>query len=212
MVQHQCQQISLQCSFIFLTGICHGTQLTNPRHKSQLRRAINFISAEQDRVPPHLNLESLWQLTSKTKWVGDKSNLLINAEWIRWQFSCWPWASYWPDSWSPESCKRKKFFSKMEKLLRSFLWEINFQKLDYFPARAKNARARRACTLRALRLLLADSALTLGRGKTFWRVGQVFFYENSHNSGTESKKIVPNVGKKPSLQRLKMGQRPKLGA
>ena len=34
-------QISLQCSFIFLTGICHGTQLTNPSHESQLSRASN---------------------------------------------------------------------------------------------------------------------------------------------------------------------------
>ena len=33
--------------------------------------------------------------------------------------------------------------------------------------------ARRACALRALGLLLADGALTVGRGKTFWCVGQV---------------------------------------
>ena len=36
------KQISLLCSFIFLTGICHGTQLTNPSYKSQLSRAINY--------------------------------------------------------------------------------------------------------------------------------------------------------------------------
>ena len=40
-------------------------------------------------------------------------------------------------------------------------------------ARARSARARRACALRALGLLLADGVLTVGWGKTFWRVGQV---------------------------------------
>ena len=38
------------------------------------------------------------------------------------------------------------------------------------PARTRSARARRACALRALGLLLADGAPTVGRGKTFWRV------------------------------------------
>ena len=33
--------------------------------------------------------------------------------------------------------------------------------------------ARRACALRALGLLLADGAPTVGWGKTFWRVGRV---------------------------------------
>ena len=42
-----------------------------------------------------------------------------------------------------------------------------------FPARA---RVRRACALRALGLLLADSAPTVGRGKTFWRVNRFFFF------------------------------------
>ena len=36
-----------------------------------------------------------------------------------------------------------------------------------YPAHARNARARRACALRALGLLLADGAPTVGRGKTF---------------------------------------------
>ena len=30
------------CSFIFLTGICRRTQLTNPSHKIQLSRALNY--------------------------------------------------------------------------------------------------------------------------------------------------------------------------
>ena len=36
------------------------------------------------------------------------------------------------------------------------------------------ARARRACALRGLGLLLADGAPTVGRGKTFWRVNRIF--------------------------------------
>ena len=36
-----------------------------------------------------------------------------------------------------------------------------------YQARARSARARRACALRALGLLLADGAPTVGRGKTF---------------------------------------------
>ena len=43
----------------------------------------------------------------------------------------------------------------------------------HYPARARSARARRACALRALGLLLADGAPTVGLGKTFWRVGRV---------------------------------------
>ena len=39
--------------------------------------------------------------------------------------------------------------------------------------------ARARCALRALGLLLADSALTVGRGKTFWPVDRVFC-ENGH--------------------------------
>ena len=36
--------------------------------------------------------------------------------------------------------------------------------------------ARRACALRALGLLLADGAPTVGRVKTFWRVNRFFFF------------------------------------
>ena len=36
-----------------------------------------------------------------------------------------------------------------------------------YPARAQSARARRACALRALGLLLADGTPTVGGGKTF---------------------------------------------
>ena len=37
----------------------------------------------------------------------------------------------------------------------------------HYPARARSARARRACALRALGLLLADGTPTVGGGKTF---------------------------------------------
>ena len=47
------------------------------------------------------------------------------------------------------------------------------KKIEYYPARAQSARARRACALRALGLLLADGAPTVGWGKTFGRVGRV---------------------------------------
>ena len=43
----------------------------------------------------------------------------------------------------------------------------------YFIQPARSARARRACALRALGLLLADGAPTVGWGKTFWSVGRV---------------------------------------
>ena len=50
-----------------------------------------------------------------------------------------------------------------------------------------------ARALRALGLLLADGTPTVGGGRLFdWSAG--FFYGNSCNSGTESRKIVPNVG------------------
>ena len=74
------------------------------------------------------------------------------------------------------------------------------------------ARARRACALRALRLLLADGVPTVGREKIFWCVSQVFFYENGHNSGTKSQKIVSNVGNELSLWGLQTGLWPKLGS
>ena len=44
------------------------------------------------------------------------------------------------------------------------------QVIGFCQARAQSARARRACALRALGLLLADGTPTVGRGKTFWRV------------------------------------------
>ena len=50
-----------------------------------------------------------------------------------------------------------------------------------------------ACALRALGLLLEDGAPTVGGGRLFDRSAE-FFYGNSCNSGTESRKIVSKVG------------------
>ena len=50
-----------------------------------------------------------------------------------------------------------------------------------------------ARALRALGLLLADGAPTVGGGRLFDGSAK-FFYGNSCNSGMESRKMVPNVG------------------
>ena len=54
-----------------------------------------------------------------------------------------------------------------------------------YPARAR--------ALRALGLLLADGTPTVGGGRLF-DGSAGFFYGNSCNSGTESRKMVSNVG------------------
>ena len=74
---------------------------------------------------------------------------------------------------------------------------------NFLPKRrfyANPARARRA--LRALGLLLADGAATVGWGKTFWCVGRFLFYENDRNSETKSRKVYPKVRNEPSLRGL----------
>ena len=60
----------------------------------------------------------------------------------------------------------------------------------------------RACALKAPGLLLAEGAPTVRWGKTFWRVGQFFFYENGHSSETKSRKIHLKVRHPPSRQGL----------
>ena len=69
-------------------------------------------------------------------------------------------------------------------------YQLRFQpNLDkFYPA-----RARRACALRALGPLLAEGAPTVGGGRLF-EGSTKFFYGNSCNSGTESRKIVSKVG------------------
>ena len=46
-------------------------------------------------------------------------------------------------------------------------------------------------------LLLTEDVLTVGLGKTFWRVGQFFFYENGQNLETKSRKFDPKVAVSP---------------
>ena len=46
-------------------------------------------------------------------------------------------------------------------------WDDGAAHIIVYQARARSVRARRACVLRALGLLLADGAPTVGRGKTF---------------------------------------------
>ena len=68
---------------------------------------------------------------------------------------------------------------RLEKISLQLLFPSNTGKMismvaeDDYPARARSAWARRARALRALGLLLADGAPTVGLGKTFWRVGRV---------------------------------------
>ena len=62
----------------------------------------------------------------------------------------------------------------------------------FFIKPAREAK-RRACALRALGLLLYSRILQWEGGRLFDRSAG-FFYENSCNSGTESRKIVPKVG------------------
>ena len=51
--------------------------------------------------------------------------------------------------------------------------------------------ALRACALRALGLLLADSAPTVGRGKTFWQVSRIFFTETAVTPERKVEKSFP---------------------
>ena len=59
--------------------------------------------------------------------------------------------------------------------------------------RARSARARRACALRALGLLLY-SRIPQWEGRRLFDRSAGFFYGNSCNSRTESRKIVPKLG------------------
>ena len=59
-----------------------------------------------------------------------------------------------------------------------------------YPARSRSARARRACALRALGLLLADSAPTVGRKKTFWRVCEAVCLQYWLDRGTPKQPII----------------------
>ena len=67
-----------------------------------------------------------------------------------------------------------------------FAMDYIFFSKDY-PASAGSARARRACALRALGLLLADGAPTVGWGKTFWCIGRFFLRKGPFLGNQKSK-------------------------
>ena len=60
----------------------------------------------------------------------------------------------------------------------------------FYPARAR-ARARRACALRALGLLLADGTPTGGRGEDFFSRQPDFFTETAVTSERKVEKSFP---------------------
>ena len=64
-----------------------------------------------------------------------------------------------------------------------------YQKI--YPARARSARARRACALRALGLLLADGTPTGGRGEDFLSRQPDFFTETAVTSERKVEKWFP---------------------
>ena len=121
----------------------------------------------------------IWKMINndfRTRWSskvqkGKIWKMINNDLWTRWSSPCSQWARRWsmPSRWtsSEGTC--------------------------FYPARVRSARARRACALRALGLLLADGAPTVGRGKTFWWSTK-FFSKNCCNSGTESRKFDSKVG------------------
>ena len=70
------------------------------------------------------------------------------------------------------SGKEKKWFlwalpKTYQNINQNIAYHRNYKECELYPARARSARARRACVLRALGLLLADGTPTLGGGKTF---------------------------------------------
>ena len=62
--------------------------------------------------------------------------------------------------------------------------------------------SQRACALKAIGLLLADSTATVGWGKTFWRFGRFFSSQKSRYLETKSQKINPKLWNRPSCRRL----------
>ena len=63
--------------------------------------------------------------------------------------------------------------------------------LYLYPARARSARARRACALRALGLLLADGTPTGGRGEDFLSRQPDFFTETAVTQERKVEKSFP---------------------
>ena len=89
-----------------------------------------------------------------------------------WQF-IWLWSAkikLWRAKYSLEEVERQEEQAdrEVDRIMAErdkVWWRIG----DAYPARA----------LRALGLLLADGAPTVGRGKTFWQVSRIFFTETA---------------------------------
>ena len=64
------------------------------------------------------------------------------------------------------SCKLNISRSRRKMVARN-ISDLSLMDQVIYQARARSALAQRACALRALGLLLADGAPTVGRGKTF---------------------------------------------
>ena len=62
---------------------------------------------------------------------------------------------------------------------------------QHYPARARSARAQRACALRALGLLLADGTPTGGRGEDFLSRQPDFFTETAVTPERKVEKSFP---------------------
>ena len=76
----------------------------------------------------------------------------------------------------------------------SILWAFDHNQVlsvDIYPARARSARARRACALRALGLLLADGTPTGGRGEDFLSRQPDFFTETAVTPERKVEKSFP---------------------
>ena len=83
--------------------------------------------------------------------------------------------------------------------------------LTFCQARARSARARRACALRALGLLLADGTPTVGGGEDFLSRQPIFFTETAVNSGNGKSKNRSQGGKLTVMLRAKNGSSTKIG-
>ena len=78
---------------------------------------------------------------------------------------------------------------KINRYIQSSLCRMNGPWL--YPARARSARARRACALRALGLLLADGTPTGGRGEDFLSRQPDFFTETAVTPERKVEKSFP---------------------
>ena len=130
-------------------------------------------------TPTSAPSSSSWS-TSASPWALERSEKDQNC---KLQF---PQPDYWPRR-SPDFRTVFQHFpcAKLSKreVQTNRNWKFQYPQPDLeprhstkksFPARARSGQARRACALRALGLLLADGTPTVGGGKTFWAVSQIF--------------------------------------